>query len=141
MTPPTLRQIQKRLSLLVESAVPFEGIVFRSSTPKYAISSDLISGTGSKLYGQRWNTAGIAVVYASLTPETAMTETLAHYRYFGIPIEEAMPRVFVGIHVKVSNVLDLRAPGVVRRVGVSRSRLLTIDWRRELSLGHVPVTQ
>ncbi len=72
MTPPTQRQIQKRLSLLVEGAVSFDGIVFRSSTPKYANTSDVISGTGSKLHGQRWNPAGIAVVYASLTPETAM---------------------------------------------------------------------
>ncbi len=61
MTPPTLRQIQKRLSLLVKGAVPFEGIVFRSSIPKYANSSDLISGTGSKLYGQRWNVLDLRV--------------------------------------------------------------------------------
>ncbi len=141
MTPPTLRQIQKRLSLLIEGAVQFDGIVFRSSSPKYANDSDLVSGIGSKLYGQRWNTAGIAVVYASLTPETAMAETLAHYRYFGIPIEEAMPRVFVGIHVKMSNVLDLRVPGILRRIGVSKRGLLVTDWRRELSTGHVPITQ
>ncbi len=72
MTLPTLRQIQKRLSLRVEGAVSFDGIVFRSSTPMYANDSDLISGTESKLHGQRWNPADIAVVYASLTPEAAM---------------------------------------------------------------------
>ncbi len=127
--------------MLVAGAVRFEGIVFRSSTPKYANDSDLISGVGSKLHGHRWNPAGIAVVYASLTPEAAMAETLAHYRYYEIPIEEAMPRVFVGIQVKVSNVLDLRHPDKVRRLGVSKRRLLETDWRREVSLGRSPLTQ
>ena len=141
MMPPTLKQIQKRILLLTTSLVSFDGIVFRSSTPKYANDSDLVSGTGSKLHGQRWNPAGIAVLYASLTPEAAMAETLAHYRYYEIPIEEAMPRVFVGIQVKVGSILDLRAADTVRRLGVSKQRLLKNDWRREVSLGHVPLTQ
>lgn len=79
MTTPTPEKIQKRLGSLVANAIAFDGVVYRSSTPEYASASDLISGIGSKLRGQLWNPAGIAVVYASLTPEAAMMETLAHY--------------------------------------------------------------
>ena len=141
MTLPTLEKIQKRLGSLVADAIAFDGVVYRSSTPEYASASDLISGIGSKLHVQRWNPAGIAVVYASLTPEAAMMETLAHYRYFGIPIEDAMPRMFVAIQVKVSSVLDLRGPESVRRLGVSKRVLLTTDWRWELLTGLLSISQ
>ena len=66
-----LEKMQKRLRSLVADATVFDGVVYRSSTPAYALASDLISGIGSKLHGQRWNPAGIAVVYTSLTPEAA----------------------------------------------------------------------
>ena len=49
--------------------------------------------------------------------------------------------MFVGIQVKVSKVLDLRHADTVRRLGVSKRRLLETDWRRELSNGHVPISQ
>jgi len=141
LTTPTPEKIQKRLGSLVANAIAFDGVVYRSSTPEYASASDLISGIGSKLRGQRWNPAGIAMVYASLTPEAAMVETLAHYRYYGIAIEDAMPRMFVGIQVKVSSVLDLRGPESIRRLGVSKRVLLTADWRRELLTGLLPISQ
>ena len=86
MADPTLEQLQNRLARLKSSAVPFEGVVYRSSTPRYATETDLLTGEGSSRIGGRWNPKGIAVVYASLTPETAMAETLAHNRYYGVPI-------------------------------------------------------
>jgi RES domain-containing protein len=101
---------------------------YRSSTPKYATESDLLTGAGSKMHGGRWNPVGIAVMYNSLTPETAMAETLAQNRYFGIPIEESMPRVFVATLVKLQSVLDLRQGLVRQRLQVSQDRILAVDW-------------
>jgi RES domain-containing protein len=83
---------------------------------------------------------GIALVYASLTPETAMAETLAHNRYYGIPIEDAMPRTFVAIAVKVHRLLDLRVGDVRRRLQVSEDKILTVDWRAEMRAGREPIT-
>lgn len=94
---PTFDQLKSRLTRLLPSAVPFADTVYRSSTPRYANETDLITGEGSKRNGGRWNPPGIAVVYASLTPETAMAETLAHNRYYGIPQQDALPRTFVAI--------------------------------------------
>ena len=81
------------------------------------------------------------MAYASLTPETALAETLAHHRYYGIPIEDAMPRTFVAIQVKLQSVLDFRDGKVRQRLQVSESRILTIDWRKEVDEGREPITQ
>jgi RES domain-containing protein len=91
---PTLTQLKNRLTRLLPSAGGFSAIGYRSSTPKYATENELLLGEGSKRHGGRWNPIGIAAVYASLTPETAMAETLAHNRYYGIAVEEAMPRTY-----------------------------------------------
>lgn len=141
MATPTLKQLQTRLARLTAIAVPFKGVVYRSSTPEYATETDLITGEGSRLHAGRWNPKGIAMVYASFTPETAMAETLANNRYYGIPIEDAMPRTFVAIGVKVKSLLDLRLGVVRRRLQVSADRILTMDWRAEVKAKREPITQ
>src|SRR5437763_13148806 len=98
---PTFEQLKSRLGRLLPSAVIFADVGYRSSTPKYATEDDLVSGEGSKIHGGRWNPPGIAALYMSLTPETAMAETLAHHRYYGIAVEEAMPRTFVAVQAKL----------------------------------------
>ena len=139
MANPTFEQLQLRLARL--SSVPFTGIVYRSSTPKYATEFDLISGEGSRRFGGRWNPVGITMIYASLTPETAMAETLACNRYYGIPIEDAMPRTFVAIEVNLHKLLDLRDGIIRRRLQISEIKIVTLDWRKELLAGHEPITQ
>jgi RES domain-containing protein len=143
MTPtgPPLDQLKMRLTGLLAAAVPFNGILYRSSTPKYAIERDLLTGMGSKRDGGRWNPIGVLVVYASLTPETAMAETLAHNRYFRIPVEDAMPRTFVAIKARLQVILDLRVGHVRQRLQVSLDRILTVDWRKEMLANREPITQ
>jgi RES domain-containing protein len=138
---PTPKQLKARLRRLLPSTVAFAGTIFRSSTPKYANERDLLTGEGSKNNGGRWNPAGIATVYASLTPETAMAEALAHHRYYGIPAEDAMPRTFVALAVKLQVVLDFRQGFVRHRIRVSLDRILTVDWRRAVRAGREPITQ
>lgn len=70
-----------------------------------------------------------------------MAETLAHHRYYGLPIEGVMPRVFVAIEVRLQVVLDLREPSVLRRLGLRLRSLLKVDWRREMRAGRRPPTQ
>lgn len=64
---PSLEQLRLRLTKLLPSAISFSGQGFRSTTPKYATETDLLTGEGSKRYGGRWNPPGIAVIYASLS--------------------------------------------------------------------------
>jgi len=141
MADPTYEQLLNRFTALGASAVPFDGVVYRSSTPRFARGSDLLTGYGSRLRGGRWNPIGVATVYSTLTPETAMAETLAHNRYYGEPIEDSMPKTFVAIRVRLHKVLDLRDAKVRRRLGISLSGLLSIDWRLEQYAGREPITQ
>jgi RES domain-containing protein len=138
---PTLEQLKGRLTTLLSTAAPFTGTAYRSSTPEYAKETDLLTGEGARLLGGRWNPIGIAMIYASLTPEIAMAETLAHNRYFGIPIEDAMPRTFVAIEATLSAAIDFRIGSVRRRLRVSLDRLLNVDWRKEIRAGRRPITQ
>jgi len=138
---PTLKQLKDRLERLLSLATRFSGVAYRSSTPEYATEDDLLTGEGSKLHGGRWNPIGIAVIYASLTPETAMAETLAHNRYYGISIEDAMPRTFAAIAAKLHAVLDFRDGHVRRRLQVSQKRILAVDWRKDVRAGREPITQ
>jgi RES domain-containing protein len=81
------------------------------------------------------------MVYASFTPETAMAETLAHNRYYGIAIEDAMPRTFVAMEVNLQAVIDFRSGRVRQRIRVSQERMLHVDWRREARAGREPISQ
>lgn len=133
--------LKARFTRLLPVAGAFTGTVYRSSTPQYATETDLLTGEGSRKSGGRWNPSGLAVVYASLTPETALAETLAHNRYYAIPVQNAMPRTFVAISAKLHAVLDLRIGTVRRRLQVSLERILTVDWRKEVDAGLAPITQ
>jgi RES domain-containing protein len=119
---PTLEQLKSRLQRLLPSAMSFAATCYRSSTPKYATEFDVITGAGSQQHGGRWNPIGVACVYASLTPETAMAEALAHHRYYGIPVEEAMPRTFVAIQAQLGQVLDFRNGSIRQRLQLSEER-------------------
>ena len=136
-----LDQFKSRLTRLLLIASAFAETVYRSSTPKYANEGDLLSGEGSSKNGGRWNPVGIAAVYASLTPQTAMEETLAHNRYYGVPPQDAMPRTFVAITAELQAVIDLRSGELRQRLQVSLDRMLRLDWRKEIRDGRPPVTQ
>jgi RES domain-containing protein len=67
-------------------------------------------------------------VYASLDPETALAESLAHYRRFGVPIRDAMPRTLNAVSLALHRILDLTAGTVRRHLAVSQSRMLAEEW-------------
>lgn len=60
--------------------------VYRIIRDKYR--HDPLSAEGSRLFGGRWNPKGVAVLYATSTPELGLIETLAHapaIRYEDLP--------------------------------------------------------
>ena len=52
--------------------------VFRICNPQF---SEDISGTGAKLYGGRWNSKGVAALYASEHISLSVLEMLVHNRF------------------------------------------------------------
>ena len=73
--------------------------------------------------------------------ETAVAEALEHFRYFGLPISTAMPRVIVALQAHLERVLDLRDGDVRRVLRVSARRMITEPWRTEQSDGREALTQ
>jgi RES domain-containing protein len=135
-----------RLARAVERSfpylVPWSGDVYRSTSPKYAGRDDLITGAGAKANGGRWNPPGsFHTIYASLDPETALAEALAHFRRFGFPIRSAMPRIFAALQVKLNRVLDLRLGTVRSTLRVSTARLFAEEWWKKQERGQEALTQ
>lgn len=59
-------------------------IVYRLASGKY--SNDL-TGTGAKMYGGRWNSVGINIVYATEHISLSVLEILVHMRSFREPFD------------------------------------------------------
>lgn len=131
----------RRLERLAPQAPAFKGKAFRSATPRYSQEADLVAGEGSREFGGRWNPPGLAAVYASNTPETAMKETLAQARYYGWSEHDVMPRTFVAVSFNLKRVLNLTDGDVRRKLAVSKKRIIETDWRAEMNAGKVPLTQ
>ena len=70
-----------------------------------------------------------------------MEETLAYFRYYRIPEQAAMPRLFVALDVRLSMVLDLRDGALRQCLRVSRKRMIASDWRSAHDQGQVSITQ
>src|SRR2546428_379802 len=120
---PKSDELQAGLRQCLALVQPWAGTFFRATTLEYANSHDLLTGDGSRQSGGRWNAPGLfSAVYGCLDPETAMAESLANYREFGIPVSQAMPLVFVAVVAKVQAVLDLTSDDVQRHLGITTRR-------------------
>ena len=131
--------LEERIANLAAAAIKFRQEIYRSSAPKYAATGDLLTGEGARRFGGRWNPVGVAAIYGSLTPQCALEETLAHARYYGLPINTSMPRTFVAIETQLSHVLDLTDGSIRQSLRISERRLLECDWRAECAAGNQPL--
>jgi RES domain-containing protein len=133
-----------RLVLALSRIAPrlWAGVAYRSVSPEYARSRDLLSGEGTRRHGGRWSLPGrFETVSASLSPETAVAEALARFRYYGIPEADAMPRLLVAIDVEVAALVDLTTGPSRRILRVSRRRMRREPWRRAEEHGREALTQ
>jgi len=70
-----------------------------------------------------------------------MAESLANFRYYGLPVSGAMPRVFVAVDVELQRVLDLTQGANRKRLRIAESRLLKCDWPNEMNRMGESLTQ
>jgi RES domain-containing protein len=134
--------VQETLRQCSSLASVWFGEVYRSATPRYARTGDIVTGVGSAKMGGRWNPPGsFSTVYASLQPEAAMSESLATFRYYGWDLYNAMPRVFRALEAHLSRVLDLRRPEILPYLGPWLEAARREDWRAIQRAGREPATQ
>jgi len=135
-------RLRRAIEKCLPQAIAWKGDLFRSASTKYANKDDIVTGAGSKAAGARWNPPGsVHTVYASLDVETAVAESLQHFRHYKIPVSKAMPRVLVALEAKLERVLDLRDGDVRRALGVSEARMLGEPWRELQKKGREALTQ
>jgi RES domain-containing protein len=135
-------QLLRRVVALVAHGSSLRDVVFRCSEPTYATKDDLLTGEGSRKHGGRWNPpSSFATVYAAFSDTTALAESKAHFRYYGLDPADALPRTIVAVDVRLAKVLDL-TDGVVRKsLGVSATRMRGDDWRKLNRRGAESLTQ
>lgn len=81
--------------------------LYRISQEKYA---DDLTGNGARLYGGRWNSAGLFAVYSSSSRSLALLETLAH-----TPAKMLDTKVYLLITLSVPGTIP---PGEIRLSGL-----------------------
>jgi len=140
---PHVAKLAARLQIFKRSLdVRFEGELFRFINPQYSKAVDIIDGTGAIHAAGRWNLVGAArLSYTALEPDTALSEALAHVRYFRLPLSKALPSVLVALRFKAKRVLDLRDGNVRRGLKLSAATITNLDWRAENRKGSEAVTQ
>lgn len=139
---PETDRLRRGLQRCAPHSVSWKGVAYRSASLRYANSDDLLTGLGSKSVGARWNPPrSFPAVYTSLDPHTALDEVLAHFRYYNLPIETAMPRVTVSLRWQLSRLLDFNDGATRSALGVSRRRMLEAPWREDQRAGREALTQ
>ena len=131
-----------RLQRAAAACIVFRGEAYRSVEPKYAKTADLLTGLGSKRGGGRWNPPGsFPTVYTSLSPGQALEESLHTFKHFGFSPASVLPRTVVGMKVQMSRVLDLTDQSILRRLEMTRTQMVSDDWRGVNDGGHEALTQ
>jgi RES domain-containing protein len=133
-----------RLERAIARAGPVRltAVAYRFTTPAYATRADLVTGEGARRYGGRWNPPGsFAAVYASLSPETALAETLAMARRYGLLDATVTPRVLAALRIDRARILDLTDGATRQRLGVSAARMVGEPWPAHNQRGREALTQ
>ncbi|MEY4814837.1 MAG: hypothetical protein RLZZ162_1910, partial [Verrucomicrobiota bacterium] len=118
---------------------PWSGHFFRFQTIQFPAGRNILSGTGARHRGGRWNPPGLAALYGSTTDTAALEEAKANDRYYGL--ETKTPRLVVAIEAKMGKMLDLTSPGIRRPLGITLAELSGEDWRKLLQSGQESLSQ
>lgn len=76
-------------------------------------------------HGARWNAAGLEAIYTSCERETALAE--AEYYISMQPLRPRAKRTLYTIRVSLKNVIDLTAPDLLLRLGITDAILSGLD--------------
>jgi len=124
------------------NAVPLAGEFYRAAGPRRITAAEILSGVGASIAGGRWNPLGVMkVVYLSVKPETALGESVEHFRRNNLPVWKGMPKVVVGVRVSVARSLDLTATGLGGDLPESLAVLMAEDWRAIMERGDEATAQ
>lgn len=109
-----------------------QAIVYRALNPVWV--GDPLSGEGARRYGGRFNPKGLAALYCTLDPVTAVREV----SQIGQPLQ---PTILVSFEADVEPVFDATDPAVLAGQGMTAGALAANDWRTHMAAGQDAPTQ
>jgi RES domain-containing protein len=136
---PRFAELRDEFRAHPEWFTPWAGTLFRFQTVEFPAPKNILSGKGASERGGRWNPTGLATVYGSTTDTTALEESKASDRYYGVPTQG--PRLLVAIEAKLTRVLDLTNRDRRRALDVTLKGLAAEDWRKLSAAGKESFTQ
>lgn len=109
-----------------------EAVVYRALNPVWV--RDPLSGEGARRYGGRFNPRGMAALYCTLDPVTAIREV----SQIGQPLQ---PTILVSFHARIEPVFDGTDPAALAGQGLTPQSLAADDWRVFMARGEDAPTQ
>ncbi len=110
----------------------FRGTVYRAHNPQWAWTP--LSGEGARRYGGRFNRPGVAALYCSLSPLTAIREA----QPLGRPMQ---PLTLCAYEVDAEPVFDAADPALLRATGATEADLVCPTWEADMLEGSVAASQ
>ncbi len=110
----------------------FQGVVYRALNPVWA--GDPLSGEGARRFGGRFNPRGMAALYTTLDPVTALREV----SQIGQPLQ---PTILVSYDADLGPVFDGTDPARLAARGLTPADLAADDWRLHMARGGEAPTQ
>jgi RES domain-containing protein len=109
-----------------------QAVVYRALNPVWV--GDPLSGEGARRHGGRFNPKGMAALYCTLDPVTAVREV----SQIGQPLQ---PTILVSFHADVDPVFDATDPEALAGQGMTPDMLAANDWRVFMAAGQDAPTQ
>ncbi|MXY23246.1 MAG: RES domain-containing protein [Acidobacteria bacterium] len=110
----------------------FRGIAYQAHDPRW--SWNPLSGEGARRYGGRFNRRGVAALYLSLFPITAIREA----QPAGRPMQ---PLTLCAYRVDAEPVFDALSAMDRQAFGVSDAELRCPTWELDMRNGRIPASQ
>jgi RES domain-containing protein len=109
-----------------------QAVVYRALNPVWV--GDPLSGEGARRYGGRFNPKGMAALYCTFDPVTAIREV----SQIGQPLQ---PTILVSFQADVEPVYDATDPAALAGQGMTAEALAANDWRAHMAAGQDAPTQ
>ena len=109
----------------------YTGKLYRALNPVWARQP--LSGAGAAAYGGRFNARGVAALYCSLSPVTALREANQ--------VGDLQPTTLVAFDASIAHVFDTRNPDALADHGITANDLASADWRDEMLTSRACATQ
>jgi len=105
-------------------------IAWRITKRRYSSPEIVLSGSGAREQGGRWNETGLSLVYASENASLALLETLVQASLQRLPKSLAIVRITLPDSLSVRTIAAADLPASWKTIGDNRCTAIGSEWIR-----------